>query len=387
MNIGIIGTGARSTDYLKLLLDHPDFQSHRVTALCDCDEGRLEAYAGFFFGETGPALYTDYRRLLADAEVQAVLITTPDGAHLEIALAAMEAGKHILLEKPMECSAARALALYEKGRTYTKTLMMGFVLRYAAVYERVQSLLRDGAVGDIVTVQAAEKLGYRHAASFMRRWHRFTENSGGMMNTKCCHDMDILRVLIGSDAAAVYAEGDRRFFVPKEGAAAHCRDCALRETCVYAFDYTGYGSPTRFSCEEDLCVYNSGKDVVDNESLLIRYENGVVAQFELCLFSGEPTRKLTIHGTKATLEADFRRSRIRLLPLGPGDELTIDLQEPLSGHGGGDAALLRAFTASCAGTAAPVNQAADGLKATLTALAGDVSRRERRPVTLRDMGL
>lgn len=255
------------------------------------------------------------------------------------------------------------------------------------MYERVQSLLRDGAVGDIVTVQAAEKLGYRHAASFMRRWHRFTENSGGMMNTKCCHDMDILRVLIGSDAAAVYAEGDRRFFVPKEGAAAHCRDCAPRETCVYAFDYTGYGSPTRFSCEEDLCVYNSGKDVVDNESLLIRYENGVVAQFELCLFSGEPTRKLTIHGTKATLEADFRRSRIRLLPLGPGDELTIDLQEPLSGHGGGDAALLRAFTASCAGTAAPVNQAADGLKATLTALAGDVSRRERRPVTLRDMGL
>ena len=224
MNIGIIGTGARSTDYLKLLLEHPDFQSHRVTALCDCDEGRLEAYAGFFFGETGPALYTDYRRLLADAEVQAVLITTPDGAHLEIALAAMEAGKHILLEKPMECSAARALALSEKGRTYTKTLMMGFVLRYAAVYERVQSLLRDGAVGDIVTVQAAEKLGYRHAASFMRRWHRFTENSGGMMNTKCCHDMDILRVLIGSDAAAVYAEGDRRFFVPKEGAAAHCRD-------------------------------------------------------------------------------------------------------------------------------------------------------------------
>lgn len=379
MKIGIIGTGARSTNYLKLLLEDAQFREHSVAALCDCDARRLEAYSRFFFPEEPPACYTDYRQLLADETIDTVLITTPDGAHLEIALAAMEAGKHILLEKPMECSAARARALYEHGRSYTKTLMMGFVLRYSAVYARVQELLRQGAVGDIVTVQAAEKLGYRHAASFMRRWHRFTKNSGGMMNTKCCHDMDILRVLIGGKVTSVYAEGDRRFFVPRPGCALRCRDCARQQDCVYAFDYTGYGSPTRFSCEEDLCVYNSDKDVMDTECLLLRYDNGVIAQFELCMFSGEPTRKLAIHGTKATLEADFRRSRIRLLPLRPGDELTIDLQEPLSGHGGGDAALLREFFASCTGT--PVNQAADGLAATLTSLAGDVSVKEKRPVS------
>ena len=383
MKIGIIGTGARSTNYLKLLLEDAQFREHSVAALCDCDARRLEAYSRFFFPEEPPACYTDYRQLLADETIDTVLITTPDGAHLEIALAAMEAGKHILLEKPMECSAARARALYEHGRSYTKTLMMGFVLRYSAVYARVQEMLRSGAVGDIVSVQAAEKLGYRHAASFMRRWHRFSKNSGGMMNTKCCHDMDILRVLIGGQAVSVFAEGGRRFFVPREGRAQHCRDCAHRDDCVYAFDYTDYGSPTRFSCEEDLCVYNSEKDVVDGESMLVRYDNGVVAQFELCMFSGEPTRKLAIHGTRATLEADFRRSRIRLLPLGPGDEVTIELQEPLSGHGGGDEALLREFFDSCEGE--PVNQAADGLAATLTALAGEISMQQGRPVAPKEV--
>lgn len=385
MNIGIIGTGARSTDYLRLVLNDPRFREHRVTALCDIDEQRLEAYAGHFFPGERPACFTDYRELLESGLTEAVWITTPDGAHREIALAAMEAHQHILLEKPIECDLQRATDICRVGTAYDRTLMMGFVLRHAPVYTRVREVLQSGQLGDIVTVQASEKLGYRHAGSFMRRWHRFSENSGGMMNTKCCHDMDILRYLIGSDVETVAAFGSRRFFNPVEGAAEHCCDCPRKDSCVYAFDYTGYGSPTRFSCEQDLCVYNSEKDVVDHEVMLLQYKNGVKATFELCMFSGEPTRKLVIHGTRATLEADFRRRTIHLLPLGPGpEETTVELPEGTSGHGGGDEVILQAFFDSACGGSV-VNNVADGFIATATAMAAEVSMKEGRTVALCDM--
>jgi hypothetical protein len=120
----------------------------------------------------------------------------------------------------------------------------------------------------------------------------------------------------------------------------------------------------------DLCVYNSDKDIVDHEVMNIRYENGAVAQFELCMFGAEETRTMTIFGTKATLQADFARSTVRVTPLKGTEESWVTASA--DGHGGGDRGLItelhRAQTQGI-----PLNYAREGFIATAMALAAEES--------------
>jgi len=386
MKIGMIGLGARATAYAKQLAENPVFQDHSVVATCDIDATRLQCFTEFYFGKQSvlPRKYLDYLDLLNDAEVEGVIITTPDCAHLEIALDAMKKGLHILLEKPIEASAARAAELYRVGKDYKKTLALGFVLRYTPFYEKLRQLIASGELGDLVSVTASENLDKRHSSSFFRRWHRYSKNSGGMMNTKCCHDIDILRFVTGAEIKAVSAFGSNSFYVPeaKKDAAQHCCDCKHRHDCIYSFDYTDYGSPYRWNCEQDLCVYNCEKDIFDRHSMILELEGGLPVNFELVMFSGTETRLITIHGTKATLEGNFTERTITVTPLDKTKETwSVILPAPTSGHGGGDGRILQRFFDSAAGNGT-VNNAFDGFVASLTAFCADISARQRRIVSL-----
>ncbi len=352
-----------------------------MAAFCDMDARKFEAYrATIFTGENQPDFYSDYEQLLARKDIEAVIIATCDFQHQEVALAAIRAGKHILLEKPMESSKERATAIFEAAKDYDKTFMMGFVLRFALVFSRAKEIIDAGTLGTIVSIQAVEKLAIDHAASYARRWHRFNKNSGGIMNTKCCHDMDILRYFVGSDARQVAAFGGNRIFVENKEYALHCCDCKAKDSCIYAFDYTNYDSIQNLSCAKDFCVYNSEYEICDHEVMIIHYENGVVGQFELCLFSAEPNRKMSIHGTKATLKLDFLRNTIRVAALG-GEAVLYELKATSSGHGGGDSLLIEHFLHSCSST--PINQAWDGYVSSLTAFVGDRSMETRSVVEVK----
>jgi predicted dehydrogenase len=379
MNFGIIGTGGRSLAYLGALKRNGD---PPIAAICDIDEVRLREFsAAHFPGRAPSCVTTDYRRLLAMPEIDAVLICTPDTTHLEIALAAGAAGKAILLEKPVATTMADALALQGAFTDYPKPAYLGFVLRYAPIYRSAFDLVRSGRLGDIVTIHAREALDPRHASSFFRRWHRFSRNNGGLMNAKCCHDLDLLNWMTGSDPVRVSAFGGRRVFTPRSGVPDRCRDCPVYDVCLYAFDYSYYrdhfGS---FHSLSDLCVYNSEKDIVDHELMSIQYASGVVAQFELCLFGHEENRTMTIHGTRAVLEVDLLRQTLRFLPLrGEGEHRTFE--GAAGGHGGGDDVLVADLIRSVE-TCEPINQIRAGCLATQMALAGEESMRSGKTVCL-----
>ncbi len=387
MKLGIIGLGARAAVYSNRLKNNPEFKEHTVVATCDINETRLEYFTNAHFGkqEKLPTKYSDWKDLLNDPEVEAIIITTPDHAHMEIALAAMEKGLPMIHEKPIEVTPKRALEIYNAGKNYDKTLALGFVLRYTNFYGRIKEIVDSGELGKLVTLTASENLDKTHSSSYFRRWHRFTKFSGGMMNTKCCHDIDILRFITGAEMESIVAFGSQNFYSPEEkpDAAEHCCDCKYKDECIYSFNYRNYGSPYRWHCEEDLCVYNCQKDVFDRHTMLIKYDNGLIANFELVMFAGEETRLITIHGTKATLEGDFTKKTIKITPLDKTKEITtIKLPDAVSGHGGGDDHLLREFFASVEGRSPAFNHSYDGFVATLAALAADISAREGRIVRM-----
>ena len=200
------------------------------------------------------------------------------------------------------------------------------------------------------------------------------------MNTKCCHDIDILNYILGSEPKAVASFGGRKIYVENKSLPLHCCDCPAPDKCIYSFNYKNYGKGSNLSSLQDLCVYNSEKDINDYECMLIKYENDVICQFELCMFNAYSNREMSIHGSSATLQMDFVKRTVKVSPL-KGESLTYTLEESASGHGGGDSALVESFLASCQ-SGNYINDAKDGYLASLTAFACEKSINEGRIINL-----
>lgn len=382
MKAGIIGLGARSTAYLPLIGALP---AGEVAAVCDIDENRMERYVDVFLKGRRPTLVTPSPlELMRCDEVDTIVICTPDTTHLALLRDAVKTGKSILLEKPVATTVEDARAVYELGKNYAKPLAVGFVLRYTQMYSAIRDAVEGGRLGRLVSITAKEMLDPRHAGSFYRRWNRSTALTGGLMNAKCSHDLDILNWLSGSDPESVCAFGGRRFFVPDAGAPERCGGCGRYGQCAYAFDYGYYeGMYKGFVSVSDLCVFNSDKDIVDHEIMNIRYENGVVAQFELNMFAPEENRTLTVSGTEAMLTADFARSAVRVRTL-DGKEENRTFSSMGSGHGGGDKSIIEELDRA-AEQGVPLNHARAGFLSTAVALAGERSMAQGgSPVRIRE---
>ena len=169
MNIGIIGLGARSQAYV---INIPKFFSqHKIISVCEKDEERLENYTEHYFKDGMPDKYTDFNEMLKDERLDAVVITTPDYAHLEVVSAAMDRNLNIILEKPIEASAERALAIYEKAKDYQKVIKLGFVLRYTPIVKKLKELIGSEEIGDIISISAS---GIALAALFASSTRRAT---------------------------------------------------------------------------------------------------------------------------------------------------------------------------------------------------------------------
>lgn len=169
LKIGVIGNGSISQCHLKPYSEHPDVTIH---AVCDLNEERARAAADKY---NVPHVYTDYRELLADETIDAVSICTWNNTHAEISIAALRAGKHVLVEKPLARSVEEALRMQEAVRETGKLLQVGFVRRYDPNARMLRQFVDAGEFGDI----------YYAKASYIRRfgnpggWFSDRSRSGG----------------------------------------------------------------------------------------------------------------------------------------------------------------------------------------------------------------
>jgi len=169
VQIGVIGTGSISSLHLDAYKNNKEAN---IYAVCDLNEERARAAAEKYGAEK---VYTDYRELLADPVVQAVSICTWNNTHAEISIAAVEAGKHVLVEKPLCRTVEEALNVQRAVEASGKILQVGFVRRYDTNAQLLKSLANEGEFGDIYYAKATaiRRLGNPGG------WFADIERSGG----------------------------------------------------------------------------------------------------------------------------------------------------------------------------------------------------------------
>lgn len=150
VNVGLIGVGNRGTYHLKGLMQRAEEDNVRVAAVCDVFRYRLNRAA-----ETSKANgYADYREVLARPEVDAVVISTPDHWHAKMAIDALEAGKHVYLEKPMTLTAEEAVAVRNKVRQTKLVLQVGPQWTGDDAFWRAMEVIRAGRLGKVTWAQS-----------------------------------------------------------------------------------------------------------------------------------------------------------------------------------------------------------------------------------------
>lgn len=169
LKIGVVGAGSISNSHLG---SYQNNERADIYAVCDINEARAKDKADQYGADK---VYTDYRELVADPAIDAVSICTWNNSHVEIAIAALEAGKNVLVEKPLCTTVEEAKRIEETVRRTGKILQVGFVRRYANNTQILQQFLDAGDLGEI----------YYAKASCLRRlgnpggWFADVERSGG----------------------------------------------------------------------------------------------------------------------------------------------------------------------------------------------------------------
>jgi predicted dehydrogenase len=170
----------------------------RVVALASREANR----AMFAAQQLGiPRSYGSYRALLADSEVDAVYLPLPNHLHAEWAIAALEAGKHVLCEKPIGLSSAEARRMDETAQRSGRVLMEGFMYRFHPTWTTIRRLVESGRIGELRAVQSWFSFCARDPEDIRNRM----ESGGGAMFDIGCYCVNLSRMLMGGEPTGVAA--------------------------------------------------------------------------------------------------------------------------------------------------------------------------------------
>ena len=239
IRLGILGAGARGSDaYGRWALERPDRAA--IAAVADPLPHRRERLADAGAVPTEHR-YPDWRDLIADAGrigLDALVIALPDRLHVEAALAAVETGLPILLEKPAATTAEDLESLAAAAREHKARIWISHVMRYQSFWLAIRGVVESGAIGRLVTMRVEENIGFWHFAhSYVRGNWRNLATSSPMVLAKTCHDLDIIRWFAGESPASVASAGSLQYFRPEhapEGAPEYCLDgCPAADSCPF----------------------------------------------------------------------------------------------------------------------------------------------------------
>ena len=422
--VSILGCGSRGHyTYGRCMVENfPD--KFKIACVCDNDQTKIDM-AKAAWGVKDEDCFLDWEEFLKEKRSDALVIATQDRDHVKMCIKALEVGYDILLEKPISPVEDELYELLEAYKKYQKKVIVCHVLRYAPAFLKVKELLDSGVIGKMVCIDWIEMVTYWHQAhSFVRGNWRNDEETSPMIMQKCCHDLDLLQYYAESKCKTVYSVGDLTFFKKEnqpEGAASRCADCKYIHDCAYSaerlyvekrrkdFDWPRdypevddyarqQGWPfnvvdlTRPITEESMrkayennqygrCVFECDNNVVDNQTVVMQFENGVKANLRMTAFTALPGRHMTFHGTLGEIEMDERNDYIRLSRYGHGTQY-FSIKEIVKvaindtfGHGGGDLMLVKDFYDALAGNGELGTTLDRSIESHLMALAAEKSRK------------
>ena len=290
---GLIGTGNRGTwTHVRVLKSAPGSQ---LVALCDIDEQRLKGAENLAHQEEATrngdakgdaakadtskpqpvaaklATYTDYQKLLANPDINAVVIATPNLMHREMFLAALQAGKHVLCEKPFGASPADAAAMKKAADTAKTVVMFGMQYRNNPRQQKLHELVASGQIGTPrYIVQNVSRGDWNRSPGIWQyadpkvnggkpgNWRFSHAATGGTLNEFDCHYFDLIHWMTGA-------------------------------------------LPERVSCDGGISVYKDGRDTWDHATVTLKYPGDVTAVHTLCLF-GPGRNDLLVFGDEGSIE-------------------------------------------------------------------------------------
>ncbi|MEV4223717.1 Gfo/Idh/MocA family oxidoreductase [Nonomuraea sp. NPDC049725] len=330
LRFGVIGLGLRVS---LAVAAHQPGRGSVVAAVCDTDPATLKEQAARF-GD--PVTTTDHRDLLRRDDLDAIIVMTPDDTHEEIAIACLEAGKAVYLEKPLAITVEGCDAVLRAARDTGTRLYVGHNMRHMGVVRLMRDIIARGDIGEPKTVWVRHFVSYG-GDYYFKDWHADRSRTTGLLLQKAAHDLDVLHWLAGGYTTRVNALGDLALYgdLPRRAPGTPRPEGWLRE-----FDWP----PTS---RRDL---HHVVDVEDVSVMNMRLDNGVVAAYQQCHFTPDYWRNYTVIGTEGRLEnfGDGPGDTVKVWNTGPTgyrDDCDIAYRVPQAqgSHGGADLDIVAEF--------------------------------------------
>ena len=298
----------------------------------------------------------------------AVIISTPDNLHYGPCMKALEMGYDVLLEKPIAPSEKECLDILNLANKTGRIVAVCHVLRYAPYFIKLREMIQSGSVGKLISIQHLEPIEHIHMShSYVRgNWHNSKETTPIIL-AKSCHDLDILRWMIGKPCKSIAAYGSLKWFKKEnapEGSTNRCSDgCAVEATCPYSA-LKIYNDPNGWSSVFDLpddtskhkeyileqlkttnygrCVYKMENDQPDHYVTSMEFEDKITANFSMEAFTSYHGRRTRIMGSHGDITGDMTEFTHTEFLTGKVTKWDVTIDENKnsgyqgSGHGGGD---------------------------------------------------
>ena len=380
----IIGAGHRSIAYALYAKKHPD--ELRIVGVAEPFDVRRRQTAEMF-GIPAERCFNSVEELvLSPRFADAAINGTMDQLHVPSTLLLLDVGYDVLLEKPIATCEHELFALLKKTHQTGRKVMICHVLRYAPFYRKIHQKLLADEIGDIMQIHAAECVSYHHMAlGYVRgKWNRKDSNNGSsMLLAKSCHDLDLIAWFKGGVAPKkVSSFGGLKYFRPENapsGSGTRCLvDCKIESVCPYSakknyIEQNIWGTYV-WHCLEHIsnptleekinslkvdnphgrCVWRCDNNVVDHQTVVVEFEDGSVASFDMVGGVSKACRYLHIFGTKGEIQGALEDEYfvIRKPDARKGHEYVeekIALNAPVDehgepiSHGGGDQLLVEDF--------------------------------------------
>ncbi len=367
----IVGAGSRGNKvFAELMATHDT--GFVVAGVVEPDAGRRLAFEHRY--EIAAERSFDSAEAFFEAErfADIIFICTPDLTHFSLCRTFSEHGYRIVLEKPVATTLEECLELLEVQRRAGNEIFVAHGLRYAPFFLKVKDVIARGTLGAVRHLHLTENVGHWHFAhSYVRGQWRRRDQAAPIVLTKTSHDLDVMQWLIDQRVTSVTSHGALSYFRAENapaGATPRCVNCPLQDSCLYSatrfylderpewpYDVVlGGKADSRAARLEAIstgpyghCVWLNDNDVCDSQLVLLEYESGILASFEMHALTAENTRKIRVLFDKGELYGDLRRGDLQISRFtGRKDEVDVerivvpDIGDP---HGGGDLHLLMAL--------------------------------------------
>ena len=287
VKFGVIGANPKLR--ANFVFRNFDREKGELVALCDIDPDSIAAFREAYPEMANVRTYSDYRELLADPEVEAVFVMVRDAFHEEMTVAALEAGKHVYLEKPMAITIEGCDRILETAYRTGKKLMIGHNMRYMDFVLKMKEIIDSGIIGEIQSVWVRHFICY--GSCYFRHFCAEQKTCTGLLLQKGSHDIDIIHWLTGGYTKRVVAMGKLSVYNRtkdrlKPGEKPD-RKASFQNACWPPLEIKGL---------------NPHIDVEDHSMLLMQLDNGVQASYEQSMYAPDNERNYTFIGTKGRVE-------------------------------------------------------------------------------------